>query len=147
MGYAPLSLNTISYKSWNTEVGWVVTVQINLKFEAVPSPYALLMLESLKLMQLKNVCEKLILGTSFGLTFMPQELIKERRLPERAWIFFHVVTRRYAVLMRLLKKRGERGCASAPLDEFLGADAAAAAASERQHRGRTASRATPVDSY
>ena len=67
--------------------------------------------------------------------FLLQELVKERCLPERAWIFFHVVTRRYAALMRLVKKRGERGSAAIPLDEFLGADTAVPAA-ERQPRTR-----------
>lgn len=30
-------------------------------------------------------------------------------MPERAWVFFHAVTKRYTALMRLVKKRGERG--------------------------------------
>jgi hypothetical protein len=35
--------------------------------------------------------------------------MKERQMPERAWVFFHTVTKRYSVLMRLVKKRNERG--------------------------------------
>lgn len=37
--------------------------------------------------------------------FLPQELLKEREVPERAWIFYHVVTRSYTAAVRLHKQR------------------------------------------
>lgn len=44
-----------------------------------------------------------------------QELLKEREVPERAWIFYHTVTRSYTAAVRLLKQRSlAAGVAAGP---------------------------------
>ena len=54
----------------------------------------LLLLNLKSIFSIRRPCGPVMAYCSKFTVFTAQELIKERLLPERAWIFFHVVTRR-----------------------------------------------------